>query len=51
MTNREKAREVVAQAGGDENECLDWLNDGDGAVMELDELVVEWVACGCEYSA
>ena len=51
MTNQEKAQEIVARTSGDVGDCLDWLNDGDGDVMSLDELVIEWQGVGCEYSA
>ena len=51
MTNKQKASEIVKLAGGNESDCLDWLNDGDGDVMTVEELVNEWREVGCEYAA
>jgi len=51
MTNQEKAQEIVARTSGNIQDCEDWLNDGDGDVMGLNELIAEWEEIGCEYSA
>jgi len=51
LTNAEKARCIVTQTSGHEGECLDWLDDGDGDSMNLDELIQEWLEIGCTYSA
>ena len=46
-----KARAIVAVVGGDVNECLAWLNDGDGDVMPLEECIEEWREVGATYQA
>lgn len=51
MSLEEKARVITNQVGGDYHECLDWLSDGDGDVMRLDELVQEWREIGATYQA
>ena len=51
MSNEEKARRIVNAVGGDYNECLDWLNDGDGDAMSVAEAIREWVEVGKTYSA
>ena len=51
MDLEQKAREIVRQVGGDIQECLDWLNDGDGDVMNVEELVKEWREIGATYQA
>jgi len=50
-TMETKARAIVAVVGGDVNECLAWLNDGDGDVMPLEECIEEWREVGATYQA
>jgi len=52
MTNEERARRIIAKAGGHYQECLDWLNDGDVEEGDsLKELIKEWRSIGATYVA
>jgi len=44
-----KALAVVDAVGGHVGECIDWLNDGDGDTLSVDECIIEWEEIGGSY--
>lgn len=46
-----KAKLIIEATSGSMQSCIYWLEDGDGDVMTIKELISEWRDAGCAYNA